>query len=54
MSVLLRSGVGEAYPLARTAAVDHVKKKSPAARPKARPGFAAPLGFASRALPLPE
>ena len=32
---------------AATAAVDQVKKKSAAARPKARPGFAAPLGSAS-------
>ena len=46
----LRSGVGETYRLPRTLRPIR-NKKSPATRPTARPGFAAPapLGFASRA-----
>ena len=46
----LRSGVGEAYRIPRTLR-PICNRKSPAVRPTARPGFAAPapLGFASRA-----
>jgi len=58
--MLLPPGVGEAYRLARAprrrrppalAALDQVKKKSATARSKARAGFGAPLGAASRARP---